>query len=158
MKSLLSEQYAHWQEWARNADNSFAGWESVYPKWDLLMELAISSMTNPHITDEELKLLEFCWSISEETEDLSDYAKDNIEKCWVILSKLVLSEDRDVRWQVYSTLGDAGQKAEILLRKGLDDKLFSAVKIWLSEEWWFTTVAFPGRQLSWQEWEALPDK
>ncbi len=44
------------------------------------------------------------------------------------------------------------------LRKGLDDKLFSAVKIWLSEEWWFTSVAFPGRQLSWQEWEALPNK
>ena len=44
------------------------------------------------------------------------------------------------------------------LRKGLDQKLFSVVKIWLSEEWWFTSVAFPGRQLSWQEWEALPNK
>ena len=44
------------------------------------------------------------------------------------------------------------------IRKGLDEKLFSAVKIWLSEEWWFTTVAFPGRKLSWQEWESLPDK
>ncbi len=43
------------------------------------------------------------------------------------------------------------------IRKGLDEKLFSTVKIWLSEEWWFTTVAFPGRQLSWQEWESLPD-
>ena len=44
------------------------------------------------------------------------------------------------------------------IRKDLDKKLFSAVKIWLSEEWWFTTVAFPGRQLIWQEWESLPDK
>ena len=44
------------------------------------------------------------------------------------------------------------------IKNGLDEKLFSAVKIWLSEEWWFTTIAFPGRQLSWQEWESLPDK
>jgi len=59
----------------------------------------------------------------------------------------------------------AGYDAKVILwvrqseiRNGLDEKLFSAVKIWLSEEWWFTTVAFPGRQLSWQEWESLPDK
>ena len=59
----------------------------------------------------------------------------------------------------------AGYDAKVILwvrqseiSKGLDEKLFSAVKIWLSEEWWLTTVAFPGRQLSWQEWESLPDK
>jgi hypothetical protein len=59
----------------------------------------------------------------------------------------------------------AGYDAKVILwvrqseiRKGLDEKLFSAVKIWLSEEWWFATVAFPGRQLSWQEWDSLPDK
>jgi len=44
------------------------------------------------------------------------------------------------------------------IRTGLDEKLFSAVRIWLQQEWWFTTVAFPGRKLSWQEWESLPDK
>jgi len=42
--------------------------------------------------------------------------------------------------------------------KGLDEKLFSVVKRWLSEEWWFSKVAFPGRQQSWPEWVALPDK
>ena len=59
----------------------------------------------------------------------------------------------------------AGYDAKVILwvrqsevSKGLDETLFSAVKRWLSEEWWFTTVAFPGRQLSWQEWESLPDK
>ncbi|CAB1065943.1 hypothetical protein D1BOALGB6SA_10742 [Olavius sp. associated proteobacterium Delta 1] len=40
---------------------------------------------------------------------------------------------------------------------GLDEKLFSVVKKWLSEEWWFTSVAFPGRQLPWQDWDSLPD-
>jgi len=59
----------------------------------------------------------------------------------------------------------AGYDARVILwvrqseiREGLDEKLFSAVKIWLSEEWWFTEAAFPGRELSWQEWESLPDK
>jgi hypothetical protein len=58
-----------------------------------------------------------------------------------------------------------GYEAKVILwvrhsefRKGLDEKLFSAVKIWLSKEWWFNTVAFPGRQMSWQEWESLPNK
>ena len=36
--------------------------------------------------------------------------------------------------------------------------IHDVVKDWLSEEWWFDAVAFPGRQLSWQEWESLPDK
>jgi hypothetical protein len=41
---------------------------------------------------------------------------------------------------------------------GLDERLFLAIKKWLSEKWWFTVVAFPGRELSWQHWESLPDK
>jgi hypothetical protein len=59
----------------------------------------------------------------------------------------------------------AGYNAKVILwvrqsemEKGFDEKLYSAVKVWLSEEWWFTRAAFPGRQLSWQEWESLPDK
>lgn len=59
----------------------------------------------------------------------------------------------------------AGYDAKVILwvrqseiRNGLDEKLFSAVKIWLTREWGFATVAFPGRELSWQEWESLPDK
>jgi hypothetical protein len=41
---------------------------------------------------------------------------------------------------------------------GLGDKLYSAVKSWLAEAWWFTDIAFPGREQSWREWESLPDK
>lgn len=59
----------------------------------------------------------------------------------------------------------AGYDAQVILwvrqgelGKGLDEKLFAAVKTWLSEQWWFTRLAFPGRELSWQEWDSLPDK
>ena len=40
-------------------------------------------------------------------------------------------------------------------RSGLDEKLFSTVKRWLSEQWWFTDVGYPGREISWQQWESL---
>lgn len=41
---------------------------------------------------------------------------------------------------------------------GLDEKLYSTIRRWLSEEWWFTDVAFPGRELSWENWASLPGK
>ncbi len=42
--------------------------------------------------------------------------------------------------------------------KGLDNKLFIVITKWMTEKWWFSTVAFPGRQMSWEDWETLPDK
>jgi hypothetical protein len=44
------------------------------------------------------------------------------------------------------------------IESGLDEKLLSTVKTWLSENWWFTNVAFPGREITWQDWESLVDK
>jgi hypothetical protein len=44
------------------------------------------------------------------------------------------------------------------LGSGLDKKLFSTVKNWVSEKWWFSSVAYPGREMTWQQWESLPDK
>ncbi len=48
------------------------------------------------------------------------------------------------------------RKSEI--KNGLDEKLFSTVKFWLKEEWWFNSVAFPGRDISWNQWYTFPDK
>jgi hypothetical protein len=41
---------------------------------------------------------------------------------------------------------------------GLDEKLFATVKGWLFDTWWFTEVAFPGRDITWPHWESLTDK
>ena len=43
------------------------------------------------------------------------------------------------------------------LQNGLDEKLYSTIKTWLSEDWWFSAVAFPGRELSWKQWASLLD-
>jgi hypothetical protein len=40
---------------------------------------------------------------------------------------------------------------------GLEDEVEAAVREWLAAEWPFETVRWPGRELSWQEWDALPD-
>lgn len=42
--------------------------------------------------------------------------------------------------------------------EGFDAELFEAVKKWVSEEWPFEDVAYPGREMPMDEWKALPDK
>jgi hypothetical protein len=41
------------------------------------------------------------------------------------------------------------------LATGLDTFLFEIVKRWLADAWPFTRVAYPGREISWEAWEAL---
>lgn len=41
---------------------------------------------------------------------------------------------------------------------GFDAELFEAVKKWIPEAWPFEKVAYPGREMSMEEWKALPDK
>lgn len=41
---------------------------------------------------------------------------------------------------------------------GLEESLFEIIKMWMKRDWWFETVAFPGREISWEDWRALPDK
>lgn len=41
---------------------------------------------------------------------------------------------------------------------GFDEELFEAVKKWIPEAWPFEKVAYPGREMSMEEWKALPDK
>lgn len=39
------------------------------------------------------------------------------------------------------------------LANGLDEHLFDAVKEWLNAKWPFEKVAYPGREINWDEWE-----
>jgi hypothetical protein len=47
---------------------------------------------------------------------------------------------------------------ETKLGTGLDSILFDTVKIWLRNEWPFAKVAFPGRDIDWEIWNAIPDE
>jgi len=41
---------------------------------------------------------------------------------------------------------------------GLDAHLYDTVRRWLAEAWPFTNPAYPGREISWQDWAALPEE
>ena len=43
------------------------------------------------------------------------------------------------------------------LASGLEERLLVAVEGWIEEVWPFDRVGFPGRRVTWEEWEAIPD-
>jgi HEAT repeat protein len=121
MQQSLKELGEDWLRWSSHADKSNDGWESDYPSWDDLMSAAMSAMTSDSYQDGDIAALELCWRISEETEDLADFARKKIDACWNVLLRLVHSQHPQVRWQVYDVLSEAGAKAESILREGLND-------------------------------------
>lgn len=44
------------------------------------------------------------------------------------------------------------------LQSGLEQRLFAAVKDWVASEWLFKNVAYPGRDMTWEEYQALPER
>jgi hypothetical protein len=40
---------------------------------------------------------------------------------------------------------------------GLEERLFATVKDWIAREWPFERVAYPGKEISREEWDAIPD-
>lgn len=117
LRDLLDD----WNTWAETADRSEDGWETTFPKWKQILDLAKKIMLQPSFTDEELYLVETCWEISEEDEDLADIARGNVLECWGMLCRLSQSQRPDVRWQVYDTIPSAGQQALPILMEGLND-------------------------------------
>jgi hypothetical protein len=117
----LPDLYHDWEQWATTADQSENGWQSDYPGWQPLMEAASVCMVQCSGDPDCIGVLECCWAISEETEDLATFARDHIKECWDTLQALVVSRNPTVRWQVYSALDAAGERGEALLRQGLAD-------------------------------------
>lgn len=44
------------------------------------------------------------------------------------------------------------------LASGLEERLYAAVQAWLRSEWPFQSIGFPGRDIAWETWRALPDE
>jgi HEAT repeat protein len=121
MTSTLHDLVCQWENWAKTASQDEDGWQADFPAWDQLIQAAIRAMQHDTFTAESLKDVERCWAISEEGEDLADFARQHLDACWPVLQQLVHSPNASVRWQVYDVLGDAGPRAEPLLRAGLED-------------------------------------
>ena len=59
----------------------------------------------------------------------------------------------------------AGYDAEVFLwvresavADNLDEALFEVVQHWLASDWPFENPAYPGRAISWAQWDSLPEK
>ena len=106
--------------------------------------------------------------ISPEEQDLVDlgwHQKEFERRSSFAFTVMNLDESRCLGCIYIDPSEKAGYEAKAIfwvrqseIRNDFDEKLFSVVKSWLSEEWWFTTVAFPGREISWNQWDQLPDK
>ena len=42
--------------------------------------------------------------------------------------------------------------------QGLEGELERVVRRWISEEWPLERVAYPGRDIPWKDWDAMPDR
>jgi hypothetical protein len=41
------------------------------------------------------------------------------------------------------------------LKNGLDEILYETVKNWIKEKWPFKYIAYPGREISWNNWTTM---
>ena len=77
---------------------------------------------------------------------------------------VVSPDERRVLGCIYIDAADkAGYDAAVCwwvrseeLTSGLDHQLESTVRRWMAVDWPFTDVGYPGRDLTWDEWTALP--
>ena len=121
MSNRLAELCRAWQQWATIADSSEDGWESDFPQWQSLMSSAKEYMRDAQLQIPNLPGLELCWQISEESEEMADYARAHYVDCWPVLMELAKSKNPRVRWQAYSVLPAGGIVSERILRQGLND-------------------------------------
>lgn len=117
----LERLVAKWQAWAADADHSEDGWQSDFPEWSRLIESAAEVMQRADSDPALLRLVEFCWSISEEGEELLEIARRTISSCWPVVVAMSESPLPACRWQAYEAATAAGVKAEPLVRAGLSD-------------------------------------
>ena len=117
----LREICKEWEEWAASAPKGEAGWQEFFPRWPLLLDSAQKTMMSGVRDKVTLNLLEKCWAISEESEELAEFARDHIGECIDVVAQLADSELLDVRWQAYSVLSSAGDTGDAILRRSLDD-------------------------------------
>ena len=117
----INKNVNEWLEWSLSADQSENGWESSFPRWIELLNVAFDAMKNSDLSLPALESLATVWAISSETEDIADFARDHFSECYFNLKRLAVHSDPRVRWQVFSVLSLGDEKVEPLLRRGIED-------------------------------------
>ena len=97
--------------------------------------------------------------------DLGWHEKEFQNRTSFAYTMVTLDESKVLGCVYFYPTDKSGYDAEIFmwvieseLKNGLDERLFNEVQKWLDIEWPFTNPAFPGRIISWDEYESLPNK
>lgn len=102
MRGLLDD----WLLWAPSVPyrDHFEGWEGTFPHWEALIQTAGEVMCLNPLPVDAVPLLEACWILSDECQEMQDWAKAHIQACFHSLIVLTKSRYPTVRWQVYVTM------------------------------------------------------
>ncbi len=104
-------------------------------------------------------------TLEQDRADLARHQKKFRERSSFTYTVMDLPETRCLGCVYIFPTTKEGYDAEITLwvrkseyEKGLDPVLLRAVKKWLAEKWPFKKPGYPGREIKWEQWDALPDK
>ena len=104
-------------------------------------------------------------TLEQDLVDLAWHQKEFEIKSSFAYTVLNLNETQCLGCLYINPTEKVGYDAEIIfwvrkseIANGLDERLFSEIKFWLSKEWWFKNVGFPARLIDWEQWNALPSK
>lgn len=120
--SELSEWLQRWAAWSGGADRAENGWQSDFPEWDVLLGACKRAMMSENSLS-QLEDIARCWALSEEDEELAEYARSRLNSVAQIVAALSSHPDPDVRWQAIDVIGDSddGWAADVL-RRGFTDE------------------------------------
>ena len=97
--------------------------------------------------------------------DLGWHEKEFQNKTSFAYTMVTLDESRVLGCVYFHPTTKSDYDAEVFmwvreseLESGLDQRLFDAIQKWLELDWPFSNPAYPGRTISWDEWESLPEE
>jgi hypothetical protein len=119
LRGLMDE----WLRWAPSAPHrdQFEGWEGTFPCWEALIQTAGEVMCLDPLPVTAVPIVEACWILSDECEEMQDWAKANVQACFNGLTTLAGSSYATVRWQVYVAISVLPERGLMYLRQGLSD-------------------------------------
>jgi hypothetical protein len=117
----LYHELAAFDRWAAIQPQDEDGWETSYPGFRALIDLAAAAMRETSQSDDDLlRAIARVWSISEETEDLRDVIRSDPARYAAVLPAVCARADWKGRFQIYS-LGAEGQLSAAFVRAGVRD-------------------------------------
>jgi hypothetical protein len=121
----LKKYLQEWDKWAKDDSVAFEfdGWEEAFPGWEPLIKEAEELALKEHLDYKEISLLEKVLLLSEESEEMLDFIKENIDRVSEgLMKRLSESDEWKVRWQIYDAVKLRQEKFKELIEKGKQDK------------------------------------